>query len=250
MTSSALSLSKSPEPQAPMVATLLQCWVSLRLGGAQSAHASATVPRRVRPVAVISARPWSSGSAVSQVWLPRLRRQLSLASPKPRQWSPSVAEPDGTPVQIDTSTFAPGTTGRHPALLLAHGFGGSKADLDTQAKRYAAQGWVVVTYTARGFGGLRWADPPRRPRPRGRRRPHPSSTPSLHGTTSDSTPPAIRGWRWPAGPYGGALALMLGATDPRIDGIVASITWNDLALSLSPAGAPGRGRPTHHTGAN
>ena len=65
---------------------------------------------------------------------------------------PVGAEPDGTPVQIDTSTFAPDTTGRHPALLLAHGFGGSKADLDTQAKRYAAQGWVVVTYTARGFG--------------------------------------------------------------------------------------------------
>ena len=37
--------------------------------------------------------------------------------------------------------------------------------------------------------------------------------------------------------YGGALALMLGATDPRIDSVVAGITWNDLAQALDPVSA-------------
>ena len=37
-------------------------------------------------------------------------------------------------------------------MLLAHGFGGSKADLVDRARDLADRGYVVVTYTARGFG--------------------------------------------------------------------------------------------------
>ncbi len=36
------------------------------------------------------------------------------------------------------------------------------------------------------------------------------------------------------GSYGGALALMVGATDPRVDTVVALITWNDLADAFFP----------------
>ena len=36
------------------------------------------------------------------------------------------------------------------------------------------------------------------------------------------------------GSYGGALALMLAGTDPRIDAAVPLITWNDLEQSLFP----------------
>ncbi|MGT2427178.1 ATP-binding cassette domain-containing protein [Amnibacterium kyonggiense] len=39
------------------------------------------------------------------------------------------------------------------------------------------------------------------------------------------------------GSYGGALALMLGATDRRIDTVVAAITWNDLGDALAPPSA-------------
>ncbi|MEI2649960.1 MAG: hypothetical protein V9G15_13355 [Dermatophilaceae bacterium] len=34
--------------------------------------------------------------------------------------------------------------------------------------------------------------------------------------------------------YGGALALMLGSTDPRVDSVTAYITWNDLADAFFP----------------
>ncbi len=36
--------------------------------------------------------------------------------------------------------------------MLAHGFGGTKADMDAEARRIAARGYVVLTWTARGFG--------------------------------------------------------------------------------------------------
>jgi len=39
-----------------------------------------------------------------------------------------------------------------PAVLLAHGFGGSKTDLDSEARSLAEHGFVVLAYTARGFG--------------------------------------------------------------------------------------------------
>ena len=44
------------------------------------------------------------------------------------------------------------TTTPAPAILLAHGFGGDKTDLDTQARDLARAGYVVLTYSARGFG--------------------------------------------------------------------------------------------------
>ena len=47
------------------------------------------------------------------------------------------------------------------------------------------------------------------------------------------------------GSYGGALGLMLAGTDPRVDGVVSAITWNDLADAFFPQAAvpPRRRRP-------
>src|SRR4051794_32026464 len=61
------------------------------------------------------------------------------------------AEADGTAVRLDTRLYLPGGTGPHPAVLLAHGFGGSKDSVDAQAKEFAADGNVVLTFSARGF---------------------------------------------------------------------------------------------------
>ena len=68
-------------------------------------------------------------------------------------------EPDGDAVSLDVSVFtppadAPGadSEGRRAAVVLAHGFGGSKASLADQAREAARAGYVVMTYTARGFG--------------------------------------------------------------------------------------------------
>lgn len=57
-------------------------------------------------------------------------------------------------VRIDTSFFTArgGSGGRRPAVLLAHGFGASKANLRPQAERLARDGYAVLTWSARGFG--------------------------------------------------------------------------------------------------
>ena len=39
------------------------------------------------------------------------------------------------------------------------------------------------------------------------------------------------------GSYGGALGLMLAGADPRVDGVVSAITWNDLADAFFPQAA-------------
>ena len=62
-------------------------------------------------------------------------------------------KPNSTPAGARPATVvAPTSTGRHPAVVLAHGFGGSKADLMERARELAGQGYVTLAYTARGFG--------------------------------------------------------------------------------------------------
>ena len=58
----------------------------------------------------------------------------------------------GAPVALDATLYLPAESAPVPAVLLAHGFGGTKADLADDARALAEQGYVVLAYTARGFG--------------------------------------------------------------------------------------------------
>ncbi|MEO9151487.1 MAG: alpha/beta fold hydrolase, partial [Lapillicoccus sp.] len=147
------------------------------------------------------------------------------------------AEPDGSAVSLDTTTFAPaGEATKHPAVLLAHGFGGSKADLVAQATDLATHGYVVLTYSARGFaksGGFIHLDDPAYEIADARR------LLDVLAARSDVLLDAPGDPRVgvAGGSYGGGLALMLGATDPRVDAVAAAITWNDLADAFFPQNA-------------
>src|ERR1035437_5507437 len=55
------------------------------------------------------------------------------------------------PVAIDATLFTPAVTPA-PAVLLAHGFGGTKDSMAAQARSLAQGGFVVLTFSARGFG--------------------------------------------------------------------------------------------------
>jgi ABC-2 type transport system ATP-binding protein len=62
---------------------------------------------------------------------------------------PSGAEP----VDLDTRFYLPRErSGRVPAVLLAHGFGGTKNSVRDDAESLAGRGYAVLTWTARGFG--------------------------------------------------------------------------------------------------
>jgi ABC-2 type transport system ATP-binding protein len=158
------------------------------------------------------------------------------ADPKIHTRSQFVAgTPEGrVPVVLDTTLYLPEKTPA-PAVLLAHGFGGSKAGLDSSARTLARKGYVVLTYTARGFGlsgGLIHLDAPNY-------EVHDAGllVSYLAGLSQvekkDGKPRvAVAG-----SSYGGALALLLAATDHRIDAVAADITWNDLTHALFPNGA-------------
>ncbi|MCW2494280.1 alpha/beta fold hydrolase [Jatrophihabitans sp.] len=143
--------------------------------------------------------------------------------------------PEGSKaVRLDTSLYLPAKTPA-PAILLAHGFGGSKASVAGQARSLAEHGYVVLTYSARGFGhsgGLIHFDSPQ----------YEVHDASLLVTYLAGLPQtAVRDGKPELGvagaSYGGGLALLLAESDPRIEAVAADITWSSLVDSLFPNGA-------------
>src|SRR4029453_9242941 len=126
-----------------------------------------------------------------------------------------------------TGLFPPSSTGPRPAVLLAHGFGGSKSDLVERARDLAGRGYVVLTYSARGFGAAAGRIPPADP-DYGVADARAlvdllAARPEVRLDRSGDPRLGVAG-----GSYGGALALMLRATDPRGPAAAAPGPWNDL----------------------
>ncbi|GAB3151592.1 alpha/beta fold hydrolase [Amycolatopsis stemonae] len=138
-------------------------------------------------------------------------------------------------VKIDTTTYLPATVPA-PAVLLAHGFGGDKTSVADDARELARKGFVVMTWSARGFGkstgkiGLN--DPDGEVADASRLI---DRLVAQHQVTLDAKGDpkvAVTG-----ASYGGALALLLAGTDKRVDAVAPVITYNDLAQGLVPNAA-------------
>ena len=142
---------------------------------------------------------------------------------------------DAATVALDARVYEPESTPA-PAVLLAHGFGGSKESVDSQARRLARDGFVVLAYSARGFGKSTGAisinDPDREVADAREMVSWLAARPEVALDAPGDPHVGVSG-----GSYGGALALMLGGTDPRIDAIAAAITWNDLGQAFFPNNA-------------
>ncbi|WP_345505988.1 alpha/beta fold hydrolase [Terrabacter aeriphilus] len=148
---------------------------------------------------------------------------------------PVGPEPDGTAVRLDVSVW-PQASGTHPVVLLAHGFGGTKDSMATQAAELHDRGYVVITWSARGHGrsgGRIHLNDPAYEIADAR------ALLDLAAKRSDVELDAAGDPR--AGvmgaSYGGALGLMLAGADRRVDGVVSAITWNDLADAFFPQAA-------------
>ena len=161
----------------------------------------------------------------------------STAAPAVRTENEIIAVPGGPgvtgQVDLDATLYLPPVSGRVPAVLMAHGFGGSKDSIAADARDLAGHGFVVLAYSARGFG---------------------NSTGQIALDSLDYEVPDARALvSWlakrpevlldaPGDPrvgvtgasYGGALSLMLAGTDKRIDAVAPLITWNDLSAALFP----------------
>ncbi|MEU6127349.1 alpha/beta fold hydrolase [Streptomyces sp. NPDC047123] len=138
--------------------------------------------------------------------------------------------------RIDTSYFTAGSPdAKRPAVLIGHGFGGSKADVRAQAQKLAADGYAVLTWSARGFGkstGKIGLNDPR-------------------GEVADvsklidwlATRPEVRLDKdgdprvgLTGASYAGAVSLLTAGRDPRVDAIAPQITYWNLADALFPDG--------------
>ncbi|GLZ12383.1 ABC transporter ATP-binding protein [Actinomadura sp. NBRC 104425] len=140
---------------------------------------------------------------------------------------------DDQRVWLDTAFFRPVGRTKGPAVLLAHGFGGTKDDVRTEAEDLARAGYAVLTWSARGFG---------------------ASTGQIALNSPDYEVKDVRqliDWLArrpevtldrPGDPrigiagasYGGAIALMTAAHDRRVDAIAPQITWYSLPDALFP----------------
>ena len=154
--------------------------------------------------------------------------------------------PDGDePIELDTTLYLPEEASAEtpvPAVLLAHGFGGTKWSVRSDAEELADLGYAVLTYTARGFGRsggqIHLNHPDYEVRDAQRLLDWLAGRPEIR-TDADGDPRVgVVG-----SSYGGALALLLAAHDPRVDAIVPMVTWNDLARSLLPEST---GQPPVH----
>ncbi|MFE7929587.1 alpha/beta fold hydrolase [Streptomyces sp. NPDC057456] len=138
-------------------------------------------------------------------------------------------------VRLDTSYFTSGAAGRRPAVLLGHGFGGSKDDVRQQAEELARDGYAVLTWSARGFGkstgkiGLN--DPKGEVADVSRLIDWLATQPQVRLDKTGDPRVGVAG-----ASYGGAISLLAAGYDDRVDAIAPAITYWNLADALFPDG--------------
>ncbi|MFI1563025.1 alpha/beta fold hydrolase [Streptomyces sp. NPDC020490] len=180
-------------------------------------------PRRLLAAgaAVVVLAGAGTWKAVASDDAPRVRR------------SDRVMSVDG--VRLDTSYFTAGPAGRRPGVLLAHGFGGSKADVRQQAEDLARDGYAVLTWSARGFGrstgkiGLNAPDG--EVADVSRLIDWLAARPEVRLDTAGDPRVGVAG-----ASYGGAVSLLAAGYDDRVDAIAPAITYWNLADALFPNG--------------
>ena len=176
--------------------------------------------------------------------LPLLLSGALLASAPPAAAAEDVATeeslvPSGSgadAVELDTTLYLPASAEEvpAPAVVLAHGFGGSKRSVDAEAQDLAGRGYVVLAYSARGFGrstGQIGLNDPRY---------EIADLSTLLDLLAerdevlqdDDGDPRVG---IAGGSYGGALALLGAGYDDRVDAIAPQITWNSLTAALFPS---------------
>ena len=150
-----------------------------------------------------------------------------------------VAGADGPEqVVLDAALYVPAGVSADepaPAILLAHGFLSDRFAVDGFARDLAADGYVVLTWSARGFGAsggsIGLADPAREIADVSALVDLLAVRDEVVRDGSGDPRVAIVG-----ASYGGGTALLAAAAEPRLDAVVASAAWHDLAESLAPNG--------------
>ena len=138
-------------------------------------------------------------------------------------------------VTLDTTLYLPNKTPA-PAILVAHGFGGNKNSEKDLAEQLSKHGYVVMTWSARGFGNstgqITMNAPDKEVADASRLIDYLQKRSEVKKDASGNPVVGAMG-----ASYGGALSLLLAETDKRVKAISADITWNNLQQSLFPQNA-------------
>lgn len=166
---------------------------------------------------------WGVSASGEQTRLRTTEQRISVTDgPDDDQW-----------ISLDTTFVRPADDAKHPAVLLAHGFGGSKADVAGRARDLARHGYAVLSWSARGFGisGGKVAlnSPDYEVKDVEQLVDWLADRPGVRLDAAGDPRVGIAG-----ASYGGGIALLAAGHDRRIDAIAPQITWNDLSTSLFP----------------
>ena len=145
---------------------------------------------------------------------------------------PGTPEADGKPVKLDATILTTDPATPRPAIVLAHGFGGSKADSEATARTLALAGYTVIIYTARGFGasgGRIHLDNPAYEGADARKLVDLAA--SRPEVAKDGDDPVIG---FAGVSYGGAVSFLAAGLDHRVDAIAPAFTWHSLRQALFP----------------
>lgn len=170
----------------------------------------------------------AGGPAVTTVARPTTALDVQDESFTPEDVS--IESFDGT--EIAATMYEPAAEGPHPAVLMTHGWGGSRGDMVPLASAYASREFVVLAYDSRGFG---------------------ESGGEVNSTGPEEQQDASALITWLAGrdsvltdgeenprigmdgiSYGGGVQLRTAAHDDRLDAIVPRATWHNNAQALVP----------------
>jgi predicted acyl esterase len=126
---------------------------------------------------------------------------------------------------LKANLVAPKTAGRHPAIVFVNSWGLNDLQYLAQASAFARRGYVVLSYTTRGFWGSGGEIDTAGPKDMAD-----VSTVLdwlLANTTADPARIGAAGVS-----YGSGLTLLASAFDPRIKAVVSMSCWTDLVRSL------------------
>jgi len=160
---------------------------------------------------------------------------------------PVMDGPDGKhKATIDTTLYVPnGNATPQPAILQTNGFGLSKsaAEIVSQATFLARHGYVVLAYTAQGFGKSSGCVTlqSRTYDVQDAKQLISKVLEPLSDVLHDSHGPVVG---MVGGSYGGGIQANVAENDPRIHAIAPGRTWNTLQYSLDPNNRIVPGDPT------
>lgn len=136
-----------------------------------------------------------------------------------------VTIPGAGGVKLDGNVFVPKGKGPHPAIVFISSWSLEDHEYIAQAVKFAERGYIVLSYTARGFfnsgGGIDVAGP----------------LDIADGSKAidwliANTPVDRRRIGFGGISYGSGISLMLASKDPRVSAVVAMDTWGDMVESL------------------